>query len=197
MTTRVLSCVDLDPLVSSGRLTQNERAHACRLQAQVRDAGGSLRDQNLALIHELDDLDIDVQAEFDGAVIPGDVDEVRDCVPDFLRHSDADLEIRSLRLASARTPIRIIWLLDLIDTFTHELIRLDSASGAPVVPVGFAHTVSLGSDLARRRAMIRTRCTLAYQATDTCAAVPRFTTFVAEARRSILEFLVRTEARSQ
>lgn len=193
----VLSCGDLDRFISSGRLAEAERDHACRLQAQVRDVGGSARDQNLALIHEFDDLGIDARAEFGDAVTPVDVDEVRDCIPDFLRHADADLEARISRLASARTPIRVIWLLDLIDTFTHDLIRLHALSGTPTVPLGFAHTLSLGSDLARHRAMIRTRCTLAYQATDVCAAIPRFIPFVAEARRSILEFLVRIEARLQ
>lgn len=195
MMTVTLSCNELDRFVDAGQMTPAEYGHACRLQLQVRDAGGTVRDQNLALIHELPDLGIDPGVHFGEAFDSRDIEEIRTCIPDFLRHGEMDLEARTSGLASARTPIRIIWLLDMIDTFTHDLVRLDGMPGTPDVPAGFAHTLSFGSDLARRRAMIRTRCTSAYQATDICAMIPRFIPFVVGARQSILEFLVRFEAR--
>lgn len=150
----------LERLVLSGEIGQTTFDHARRVRDLVAQHGGTERDQAHALLHEIADSEVVVPATIDRASL----EQLSLAMPDYLRHEDDDLERRAEALFTAPSPLRILWLCDMIDTFETPLIRLDCPSEEAA------------------SSLVRERCRMARDATQACAMHPRFADLVARAR---------------
>ena len=118
----------IDAALQNKTISSETYDHHERVMQLAREMGGTERDLVAALLHEIEVLP--EEHELPENVV-NHLITFQAIVPDFFRHDDAELARRIKEMRTAPSPMKLLWLCDVIDSFENPRLEIMPADLDP------------------------------------------------------------------